>query len=410
MGFGMLVGVWITRYLGPEQFGILAYVQAVVALFLAFSTLGLDQIVIREIVKDVTQKGRILGTTMALRLMGAVVAMVSSVLVVALTRPGDYMVHLLAAIIASASVFQAFDTIDLWFQSQVQSKYSVIVKNSVFVLMALLKGGLILMGAPLVAFAWATLAEAALGAYCLLVAYRWQKQDLSLWRVDGRRAKALMHDGWPLILAGLTVMIYMRIDQIMLGQLGGNKAVGVFTAALRLSEVWYFVPIALVSSVMPSIFAAKQVSEEYFYGKLLLLFRVNVVLALTIVLPVTFFARHIVVFLYGLAYASAGPILAIHIWSAVFVFLGTAQQAWFIAENRTKRALFRAMGGAVVNITLNIILIPRYGGLGAAVASLVAQLTANLIMNSFDSSTRRLFWTLIKSFNVFTGWSSHVWN
>jgi PST family polysaccharide transporter len=410
LGFGMVVGVWVARYLGPEQFGTFAYVQAVIALFLSFSTLGLDQIVVREVVKDLGDKARILGTTLALRLVGSLFALAASILVVVLSRPGDHLTHLLAAIMGSATIFQAFDTVDLWFQSQVQSKYSVLVKNSAFIVMALVKVGLILGGASLVAFAWATLGEAALGAYLLLTVYRWRQGDLGTWRADKDSATTLMRDGWPLIFSGLTVMVYMRIDQIMLGQLGGNKALGVFTAASRLSEVWYFVPVALVSTVMPGFVAAKQVSEMVYYEKLLKFFKLNVALALAIVLPVTLLSSRIVSFLYGSAYQGAGAILAVHIWGALFVFLGMAQHPWFIVENLTKRALARTLGGALVNIALNLILIPRIGGLGAAYASLAAQLSSNLLMNFFDRRTRPLFWILMRSFNLFTGWSPNVRN
>jgi len=345
---------------------------------------------------------------MALRLAGALVALGASLAVVLVAKPGDHQILLLAAIMGSATIFQAFDTIDLWFQSQVESKYSVIVKNAVFIAMALLKVGLILGRAPLTAFAWAILAEAALGAYFLLVVFRWRKQDDRAWRADRQLAVAMMRDGWPLILSGLTVMIYMRIDQIMLGQLGDTRAVGVFTAASRLSEVWYFIPVALVSSVMPGIIAAKEAGEDVYYRKLTWFFRVNVALALAIVIPMTFFARPLVVALYGTAYAQAGPILAIHIWGAVFVFLGMAQHPWFIAENQTRLAMSRTMGGAVVNVALNLVLIPRFGGIGAAIASLVAQMSSNLFMNYVDRRTRHLFWIMVRSFNVFSGWGSRV--
>lgn len=405
MGLGVLVGVWVARYLGPERLGIFAYVQAVIALFLGFSTMGLDYIVVRELVGRVGRKSRIMGTALALRLVGAFVALVVSNLVIVLSKPGDHLIHLLAAIMGSAMVFQAFDTIDLWFQSQVQSKYTVLVKNSVFVAMACLKVALILLKASLVAFAWAVLAEYALGALFLLVAYRYKNEDAGAWRVDFRMAKSLMRDGWPLILSGLAVMIFMRIDQIMLSQMGSNKAVGVFSAALRLSEVWYFVPIAVVSSVMPSLVEAKKAGEDAYNRRFQVFSRLMVALALVIVIPMTFFARHLVVILYGPAFAGAGPILAVHIWTAVFVFLGVAQGPWFVIEKLTKLSLKRTLGGAIVNVGLNLYLIPRFGGIGAAVASLFAQITCNLVMNYFDHRTRHLFWMAVKAFNLFSGWA-----
>ena len=190
LGVGMIVSVWVARYMGPERFGIFSYVQAVIAVFLGLSTLGLDYVVVRELVKDVREKTRILGTTLALRFIGAMLAVMASNLVVFLFKPGNHLFHLLAAIMGSAAIFQAFDTIDLWFQSQVQSKYTVIVKNSAFGLMACVKVGLVLAKAPLVAFAWAVLAEAGLGALLLIVAYRHKREALSAWRVDRLLARS----------------------------------------------------------------------------------------------------------------------------------------------------------------------------------------------------------------------------
>ncbi len=401
LGLGVLVSVWMARYLGPERLGVFAYVQAVVALFLGFSNLGLDYILVQELVRRIQRKSRIIGTALVLRLVGALLALVASNLVVVLSKPGDHLIHLLAAIMGSATVFQAFDTIELWFQSQVQSKYTVLVRNSVFLAMAGLKIGLILSKASLVAFAWAVLAESALGAFFLLLTYRYQKEDPGAWRADLRMAKSLMKAGWPLILSGLTIMIFMRIDQIMLSQMGGNKAVGIFVAASRLTEVWYFVPMAATSSVLPSLVEAKEVGEEAYNRRFLVFCRLMVALALAIVVPVTLFARHLVVALYGPTFAEAGPILTIHIWTAVFAFLGVAQGPWFVIENLTKLSLNRTLGGAIVNVVLNLYLIPRFGGMGAAVASLIATITTNIVMNYFDHRTRPLFWMLIKSFRIF---------
>lgn len=406
MGFGVLIGVWMARYLGPSQFGMFTYVQAVIALFLGFSTLGLDYIVVQELVNDGAGKNRILGTTLALRLVGALMSLVASNLVIVISKPGDHLIHFLAAIMSSASVFQAFDTVDLWFQSQVQSKYTVIVKNSVFIVMAGVKAFLILTEAPLVAFAWASLAEVALGALFLLVAYRFQNEDPKKWRVDWKVAKNLMTAGWPMLLSGLAVMIYMRIDQVMLGQMGSNQAVGLYTAASRLSEVWYFVPMAIVSSVMPSLVEAKELGENIYLRRFQVFFKIMVALALVIVIPVAFFARPLVVSLYGPPFADAGPILAIQIWTAVFVFLGVAQGPWFVIEKLTKLSLQRTLGGAVVNVGLNLYLIPRFGALGAAMSSLFAQVVSNVLMNALNRRTHHLFWMVIRSFNPFSSWSS----
>lgn len=399
MGFGVIVGVWVARYLGPADFGLLNYAQALVALFTALATLGLDRIVVRDLVRAPESKGAILGTTLAMRFVGALFALGAALGIALLSHRQDRLLLVIVAILGSGMLFQALDAIDLWFQSQVQSKRSVIAKNGAFVVMAAVKVGLILKGASVVAFAWATTAELLLGAAGLLWSYRAKREWISKWRFEFSWARSLMRDGWPMILSGLAVMIYLRIDQVMLGQMLGNQEVGIYSGAVRMSEVWYFIPMAIVSSVMPSLVDAKSRSEEDYQKKLAKLFKLLMTLSLAVALPMTFLSSHLVLWLYGPAYRAAGPILAVHIWAAVFVFQGVAVGAWTVTENRIRLNLVRSVTGAVVNILLNLVLIPKYGGWGAAVATLLGQIVSNFLLNAVQASTRGLFWMEVRAFN-----------
>lgn len=405
LGLGMVVGVWVARYLGPGQFGLLAYVQAVAALFTGISTLGLDQILIRELVQRPERRSSLLGTALALRLGGSALAMAAVCLTAVLASSQEGPVLLLAAVLGAGAVFHALDVIDLWFQSQVQSKYSVLAKNSVFLLVVCTKAGLILLRAPLIAFAWAQFIEALLGALALWLFYQARGGRLRRWKVEVAVARDLLRAAWPLLLSGVAVMVYMRIDQVMLARLSGVAAVGYYTAASRISEVWYFLPMAVMSSVMPSLVAAKSESELVYRHRTQLFFRAMLGLALVLVVPVALLAGPIVDWLFGPAYSPAGPVLAVQIWTTVFVFLGVAQTPWFVIENQTRLALQRTLGGALVNVGLNLWLIPKYGAMGAAWSSLVAQFASNLVLNYPNRASRDLFWMLVRSFNVFSGWS-----
>jgi PST family polysaccharide transporter len=311
-------------------------------------------------------------------------------------RQDDQLTVGLVAILATAGILNAFDTIDFWFQSQVQSKYTVVARNTAFVIIALIKVVLIKIHAPLVAFAWATLGEVALGATGLIIAYRFKGYSI-LWRWSLSLAKTLLTESWPLILSGLTIMIYMRIDQIMLGQMVGDEAVGLYSAATRISEVWYFIPTAISSSVAPSIYAAKQVSEELYYQRIKKLIRLLVMISLVVAVPMSFLSTTIITLLFGNGYAAAGSILGIHIWAAVFVFMGVASGSWFIAEGLTQLAFRRTLMGAVVNVILNWLLIPAYAGVGAAVATVISYGISASLSNLFAQKTRKIFMIQLKS-------------
>ena len=183
----------------------------------------------------------------------------------------------------------------------------------------------------------------------------------------------------------------MRIDQIMLGQMIGDKAVLVYSAATRISEVWYFIPMTVSSSVMPSIFQAKEIGEQLYYQKIGNLNRILTWLAIIVAIVMTFVSKPLIMLLFGDSFGESGNILSVHIWASVFVFSGVATNGWFIAENLTYLSLYRTLSGAVVNILLNIFLIPVYGGIGAAIATVIAQAVASFISNGINPKTRKLF-------------------
>jgi len=397
MGVGVLIGIWIARYLGPEQFGLYSYAIAFVALLSVLSTLGLEQVVVRNLVRDEARKDETLGTAFVLRLLGGIITLLSAGGAIWLLQPGSELTQWLVVIIAAGAIFQAFDIVDYWFQSRVQSKYTVYARDAAFLLAAIVKVGLILIQAPLIAFAWAILAETFLSAVGLFVAYRLSGERFSAWRADLKGGRALLAESWPLILSAFSVVIYMKIDQVMLNLMVGTEAVGIFSAATRISEAWYFIPTVIVSSVFPSIIQAKRFGERLYYERLQKLFSLMIGVAFVIAIPMTFLSKTIVVLLFGEPFAGAGSILAIHIWAAVFVFVGVAQSSWYVTEGFTKVLLRRTAASAVLNVVLNLILIPSYGGIGAAVATVISYAYSAYLGNLIDTKTRHIFYLQTKA-------------
>ncbi len=402
MGVGLVVGVWVARYLGAAQFGLFSYAGAFVALFSTLATLGLPPLVVRTISDHPEQREEILGTVFWLQLGGGFVTLMLSVGSMFVLRQDDRIMLSLVAIFASSTIFQAFDTIDLWFQSGIQSKYTVWAKNTAFLLIAMVKVVLINRNAPLFAFAGATLAEVVIGAVGLIIFYQYQGHSIWRWRWRLNLARQLLRESWPLILSGFSIIIYMRVDQIMLGQMVGDQMVGIYSAATRISEVWYFVPGAIASSVAPGIYAAKKAGDEaLYYRRIGQSLQVLSLIAVLIAVPMTFLSGTIITGLFGHEYAAAGPILAIHIWAALFVFTGIGTSTWFIAEGLTHLSFQRTLIGAVMNIGLNFILIPAYGGMGAAIATVISQVFASFLSNAFHPKAKKIFRVQLQSFVPF---------
>lgn len=393
MTVGIFVSVWVARYLGPEQFGLFSYAQSFVALFAAFATLGLDGIVIRELVKDESKRDELLGTAFILKFIGSI--LVLSLLAIAVFfQSNDHQTNLLIFIIASATVFQSFNIIDFYFQSKVLSKYVVYSNVCSLLLSSILKVTLILNDAPLLAFAYVIVFDSLILAIGFVYFYFKNKLPLFAWFFDIKMAKFLLKDSWPLILSGLVVSMYMKIDQVMIRNMLDTNAVGQYAAAVRLSEIWYFIPMIISSSLFPAILNAKKTSTELYYSRIQQLYNLMAWLAIAIALPMTFLSDWVIYLLYGIQFNEAAGVLMIHIWSAVFVFLGVASSKWFIAEGLQKYSFYRTLAGAILNVISNLLLIPKYGIFGAAIATLLSQLVASYLFNVISNKSRLPFFMM----------------
>lgn len=408
IGVGLCVGVWIARYLGPEKFGLISFAMTFTSLFGVIAALGLESIVVRNIVRDPNSARETLGTTVALQLIGGLFAYFLILIAIAYIRPDESLMRSIVAILGSIILLKFSEVAVLWFESQIQSKYTVWVKNSVFLLFAIVKIILILQEASLIAFALAMLFEAIVVALILLIVMNKYGQPLAKLCMKFKRAKILLKDSWPLILSTIAVTIYMKIDQIMLGQMIGDEAVGIYSAATRISEAWYFIPTVIAASVFPAILKAKKNSEKQYYERLQKLYDLMVVISVIVALPMTFLSTQVIILFFGKAYSGAGPILAIHIWAAVFVFMGVASGKWFIAENNQLLSLQRTALGAVLNVGLNLWLIPVYGAVGAALATILSYAVAAFFSDLLQQKTRKMFYMKVSALNPFDVYKRHT--
>lgn len=396
-GLGLVVWVWLARYLGPADFGTYNYAYAFVGVFGALATMGLDGIVVRDIVRQPSFRNEILGTAFLLKLVGGLLALFLAVVFVRLLRPEDVAIAWLVVVLATTLLFQPFTVIDLWFQSQIASKYAVYARTTAFVVLVVVIMVLIAYRASLMAFAWANLGEAFLLAVGLVSMYRVKGYQPTDWRAGAIRAKALLKDSWPLILSGLAIMFYMRIDQIMIGQMISTDAVGIYSAATRISEAWYVVPMVIVSVVFPVIVRSREASEQLYLQRFQRLYDLMIWLAVSMAIPTTLLAGPLIHLLYGSDYSAGTTVLVIHVWTTAFVFLGVASGRWYLAENMSHVLFQRTLIGGITNIVLNFFLIPVYGINGAAIATLISQAWAAYLHDMSNPLTRRVFYMKSKA-------------
>jgi PST family polysaccharide transporter len=391
MGVGLVVGVLIARHLGVADFGLLNYATALVGLLSGFSTLGLESILVRDLVQTPDRRGELLGTAAALRLGGAGVCTLLAVAIVAVMRPGDTMAPTVVGLVALATVFQASDVVDLFFQARAHTRPAVLARLAAFGVATAARCVLLVVGAGVTAFAVLVLVEAALTAAALIGAYAASTGAVRELRVRGHEAGRLVLEGWPLLLSGMAIMLYMRIDVLMLEASLGLEAVGIYGGATRISEAWYFVPTAIAAAAAPSIAAVHRRDPAAYQASVRRLLDILAAIALAAAVVLSLLSAPIVGTLLGREFAASAPVLAVHAWAGVFVALGVGQGTWNVCEGLTRLALVRTLGGAALNIALNLVLIPRFGVLGAAFATVVSFALSAYVLNAFDRRTRVIF-------------------
>lgn len=387
--------IYVVRYLGPKDFGLYSYVLSFVWLFVSISTLGLETISVREIVKQPQRKDEIIGTVFRLRFLGGISAIAFIALVLLISQE-ELFTTILILIASFAFIFQSFSAIEYYFRAVVKAKYNAYALFASAIFSSTAKIILILIEAPLIYFIAAFTFEYFVIAVGLVMVYKVNKQNIFDWKYSKMLSLSLLKDSWPLIFSGIFVVIYMKIDQVMLKHMISEEAVGFYAVAVRLSEAWYFIPVAICNSIFPAIVNAKNVSGEFYNNRMQKLYDLLTWLAIGIAIPVTIYSAQIIELVFGSEFSAAAPVLTIYIWAGVAIFLGVASSQYLANENLTKLLAFRTLVGMILNVVLNLFLIPIYGIVGSAIATLISYTAATFVL-SFHKTYYNQFKMMIKS-------------
>jgi PST family polysaccharide transporter len=402
---GVVVGFLVARHLGPARLGSLSYCVALVTLAGGAVSLGLDQIVKRELLQVPENTGLTLASSAVLRLLAGVLGFGALLAAVAVGALGAGEEPRLLTIVGLMLFQPALFVPDLWLQAHLRAKFSVWAQTGALAAGAALRIFLITTDAPLAAFAWALVMESALAAVAMHVLARRAGLHFTWAQARATELRRLLAETWPLMFAGLAITLYMKIDEVMLRLLAGPAAVGIYSAATRLTEIWYFIPVALASSLLPALLRARASGEAAYRGRLQQYYDLSAAAAYALSLPLALAAPWVVRLAYGEAFAAAGPIVAVHIWSSVFVFIGVARGQWLVNERLQIFYLLATLAGAAVNIALNFVLIPRWAGLGAAAATVVSQALAAWLSSFCLAATREAGWMQARALLVpVLGW------
>jgi O-antigen/teichoic acid export membrane protein len=261
---------------------------------------------------------------------------------------------------------------------------------------ALLKVILVLSQSTLIYFVIVYAVESIILSVGYITVYKINNLSFTNWYFNKQTTQRLIKDAWPLILSGIVISIYMKIDQVMIKNMLNSTEVGYYAATVKLSEAWYFIPMAICASLVPAVINAKQIGETIYLNRIQKLYDLLASISITIALPVTFLSEFIITMIYGIKYLPSASVLTLYIWAGVPVFLGVASSQYLINENLTKLAFYRTFIGMILNVILNLFLIPAYGINGAAIATLVSYSFSVFSIGLFKN-TRSQFRFMINS-------------
>lgn len=394
---GFLVGAWVARYLGPERFGLWSYVIALTALFEAIASLGVERVALRELVKLQDKRDEILGTTLFLCLLGSLLSFALMLIYSIFIAHMDSFTLKLIIIASLPLFFNPLTPVRLHYHSQILLKYIIWAYSIAFIVVTLTKIALILLKASLIHFVLAGSIEPILGVLILTWFYLKDVGSLRDWRFRLPLAKELLRGGLPLILSGLAVMVYMRIDQVMIKEMLDDRSLGLYSVAVKLSEVWYFVPGAIASAVFPAVVKSKELGVEVYHARLSKYFAFMAWIGLSIGSLFTLTGSYLVRLLFGVGYEGSVGALIILVWSGVGICFKVASDSWFLSERLERGILHRELLGAGINVLLNLLFIPRYGINGAALATLISYSFVGIFYDILSGKTRGMFFMKLRS-------------
>ncbi|WP_025141488.1 flippase [Pedobacter jeongneungensis] len=378
----ILVGFAITNYLGKTLNGILNYPTAFTTFFVAAAALGLDGFTTRELLRTPENRDRLLGTAFWLKLIGGIciIPLIYFAYMLWNTHKPIETPLIYVLIVGLTGITQAFYITDSYFQSKVQAKYVMRVQVFGNIISALIKLIFIFLKLNVEWFVFALLLDTIILAIGYIYFYKVKVGSIFKWIFDSALAKYLLKHSWPLALSAVLVSIYMKIDQLMVENYLGTGALGIYSTVVQLSESWYFIPVAIVTSVFPAIMNAKRDNPERYMKRLQNMYDIMVWISLSVAVFMTFASPIIYHIVYTPEFWDGAHVLTVHVWAGIFVFLGSASGQYLIAEGYTKLSMLRTGMGAMVNIGLNILWIPKFGIMGAALATLIAYFTATFFI------------------------------
>ena len=385
MVLAFVVGLLTARYLGPNNYGLINYAATYTSFFASFCTLGINSVIVKNFVDHPDEEGETVGSAIILRTISSVLSVVMMMCITFIADNGEKTTNIVVFLCGIGVIFQVMDTLDYWFQSRLESKYSAFATVISYTVVSIYKVWLLVTGKSVEWFAVSTSIDYLVVAIILLIVYK--KRNGPRFSCSMRKAKELFKSSYHFILAGLMVSIYGSTDKFMLKKLLNEAEVGYYSTAVSLCNTWVFLLTAIIDSLYPVILQSFN-NKELFERKNKQLYSIVFYISVSVSILFSVLATPVVRILYGKAYIAAAAPLRIITWYTAFSYLGVARNAWIVSYNKQNYLKYLYIGAAITNVVLNVIMIPLWGASGAAFASLLTQISTILVFPALIKDLR----------------------
>ena len=378
MVLSLFVGVLSARYLGPSNYGLISYGNALMGLFMSVCTLGINSVIVKEFLDHPQTQGEALGSAILLRILSSFLSALFAIAVSFVIDYGQWETVIVVALCSLSLLFHAFDTINYWFQAHYQSKITAVAAFAAYLATAVYKILLLILNKNVFWFAFATSVDYIVLAAVLLVAYK--RAGGAKLSFSAAKGKAILSKSYHYILSGIMVAIYGQTDRLMLKQMLSETEVGHYTAATTICGMWTFVLTAVIDAMYPTIVRTYGKDQELFDKRNRQLYALVFYLSVCASLAFLVLGKWIVRILYGVDYLPAAMPLKVITWYTAFSYLGVARNAWMVCNDKQRYIKFMYIPAVLINVGPNALLIPGMGAVGAALASLITQVFTSILL------------------------------
>lgn len=374
----LIIGMLTARYLGPSNYGLISYAASIAVFLLPLMQLGLSKTLVQEFIRRPDREGEVLGTALVFNVMSAVACMGGMYAFLSVANAGESTTILVGVLYSFSLLFQATEIVQYWFQAKLLSKYPSIASVISYTIVALYKVYLLVTGKSVIWFSVSSTLDYLLISVILLIVYkRMGNQKLKFsWRLG----MEMLHSSKYYIVASMMVSVFQQTDRIMLKLMMNEAETGYYSSAITCVSVTAFVFAAIVDSMRPPILEAKHDGSDAYEPRIIQLYSVITYASLIQSVFMVLLARPIVLILYGEQYLPSVTSLRVAVWYVTFSNYGSVRNIWMLAENKQKYLWIINLSGALANVALNAALIPLFGAVGAAAASLVTQFFTNVVI------------------------------